>query len=78
VRGEKIDEAVRLAETAARDRDDIFTNDALAWAYFRAGRIDDASRASARAMRTGTRDRELRRRAATIADAAAAAHQAAR
>jgi tetratricopeptide (TPR) repeat protein len=78
VRGEKIDEAVRLAETAARDRDDIFTNDALAWSYFRAGRIEEAARASARALRTGTQDRELRQRARTIASAAAVAHQAAR
>jgi len=75
--GKKIDEAVRLAETAARDRDDIFTNDALAWAYFRAGRIEDAARASARALRTGTQDRELRQRARAIATAAAP-HQAAR
>jgi len=78
MRGEKIDEAVRLAETAARDRDDIFTNDALAWAYFRAGRIEEAARVSARALRTGTQDRELRQRARAIAAAAVVAHQAAR
>jgi len=70
-RGDKIDEAVRLAESAARERDDIFTNDALAWAYFRAGRLEDAVRASARALRTGTADRDLRARAAAIAQAAA-------
>jgi tetratricopeptide (TPR) repeat protein len=66
---EKIDEAVRLAETAARERNDIFTNDALAWAYFKAGRLEDAARASARALRTGTVDRDLRARAAVIAHA---------
>jgi tetratricopeptide (TPR) repeat protein len=55
-RGRKVEEAVRLAETAAATRHDIFTEDALAWAYFKAGRDDDAKQAIARALRTGSRD----------------------
>ena len=58
-RGDKIDEAVRVAEQAAAGRHDIFTNDALAWAYFKAGRLADAKKAIASALRTGTRDRDI-------------------
>lgn len=58
-RGRKIDEAVQLAETAAATRHDIFTEDALAWVYFKAGRHDDATRAMAQAVRTGTHDRDI-------------------
>ena len=47
-------EAVRLAREAARDRDDIFTNDALAWSLYRTGAFDEAWAASERARRTGT------------------------
>jgi tetratricopeptide (TPR) repeat protein len=66
----KIDEAVALAEQAAADRDDIFTDDALAWAYYKAGRLSDAKAAIARALRTGTRDRDIRAHAASISHAA--------
>ena len=59
-------QAVAIAEQAANDRHDIFTEDALAWAYFRAGRLADATRLSARALRTGTRDRALLYLAAAI------------
>ena len=58
-RGRKLDEAVTLAESAAAVRHDIFTDDALAWAYFKAGRHDDAMRTMAQALRTGTRDRDI-------------------
>src|SRR5262249_53384675 len=60
------DEAVRLAETAAADRHDIFTDDALAWAYFKAGRVQDADAAMRRALRTGSKDQTIRRHAAAI------------
>lgn len=63
-------EAVRLAELAHAQRRDIFTEDALAWAYFKAGRVDDAAAAMARARRTGSRDRRLLVHAALIAKAA--------
>jgi len=60
------DEAVRLAEAAARDRHDIFTDDALAWAYFKSGRVQDAAAAMRRALRTGTKDQTIRAHAAAI------------
>ena len=50
------DEAVRIAESAVAVRHDIFTEDALGWALFKAGRIAEARAASARARRTGSRD----------------------
>jgi tetratricopeptide (TPR) repeat protein len=64
--GRRIDEAVKIAEDAAADRHDIFTEDALAWAYFKAGRIDKAQAAIARARRTGTRDRNIVMHASAI------------
>jgi len=48
--------AVQLAEEAAGKRRDIYTMDGLAWSYFKAGRTDQARRASEAALRTGTRD----------------------
>ena len=67
----KLDEAVLIAERAASERHDIFTQDALAWAYFQSGRIDDARRTMALALRTGSRDADLRRHAAAISKAGA-------
>jgi tetratricopeptide (TPR) repeat protein len=58
-RGVRTREAVQLAEEAARNRKDIFTMDALAWAYYRAGRFADAETASRQARRTGTVDRRI-------------------
>jgi tetratricopeptide (TPR) repeat protein len=66
-RGAKVDEAVGIAERASAERDDIFTNDALAWAYFKANRIGDARRAIARALRTGAKDRAILAHAEAIA-----------
>jgi tetratricopeptide (TPR) repeat protein len=63
-------EAVRIAEQAATAREDIFTDDALAWAYFRSGDLAKARAASDRARRTGTHDREILYHAAAIAMAA--------
>jgi hypothetical protein len=40
-------------------RHDIFTEDALAWALFKAGHIAEARAASARARRTGSRDTRI-------------------
>ena len=68
-RGRRLDQAVQLAERAAADRSDIFTADALAWAYFKAGRLDDAQAAITRALRTGSRDRSIRQHANAIAAA---------
>ena len=62
----RVEEAVEAAESAARTRDDIFTDDALAWAYFKSGRMADAERLAERAMRTGTRDRDVLAHVAAI------------
>lgn len=66
-RGRGASEAVSLAERAARDRADIHTMDALAWAYFRAGRVEAAAAAMRQALRTGTRDPRIRCHASAIA-----------
>lgn len=72
----KGDQAVEVAEAAAAERHDIFTEDALAWAYFKSGRLDEANKAMALALRTGTRDRDIRSHAEAIA--ATASRMAAR
>jgi tetratricopeptide (TPR) repeat protein len=66
----KADAAVLVAEQAAGVRQDIFTDDALAWAYFKTGRLEDARRAIKRALRTGTQDRDIRLHAEAIMTAA--------
>jgi len=65
-RDRKLADAVTIAEAVAATRDDIFTEDALAWAYYKVGRIEDAFAASQRALRTGTRDERLRSHAEQI------------
>ncbi len=62
----KLTEAVQIAEAVAATRQDIFTEDALAWAYYKVGRLDDAVAASRRAVRTGTRDERILSHAARI------------
>lgn len=69
----KLPDAVRIAEAVAAVRDDVFTNDALAWSYYKAGRLDDARVASERALRTGTRDAAILAHAAAIRRVAAPA-----
>lgn len=69
-RGRNLDEAIVLAEQASAGRHDIFTEDALAWAYFKAGRTRDAVTAAKQALRTGTRDRQILYHAAAIMNAA--------
>jgi len=68
-RGRKLPVAVAIAEAVAAKRADIFTEDALAWAYYKAGRITEAAAASQRALRTGTRDERILAHAAQIAAA---------
>jgi tetratricopeptide (TPR) repeat protein len=68
-RDRHVHEAVRLAERAASEREDVHTMDALAWAYFKGGRTADASTAIRRALRTGTVDPHIRCHAAVIAEA---------
>ena len=68
-RGLKPAEAVVLAERGARHRSDIHTLDALAIAYFRAGRIVEARAASVQARRLGTGDRRILYHGALIEEA---------
>ena len=62
----KLDQAVRIAEAVAATRHDIFTDDALAWVYFKAGRVKEAREALKRATRTGSRDARIRSHEAAI------------
>lgn len=68
-RGRSLEEAVRLAEEQSAIRRDVHTMDALAWAYFRVGRLDEAWEASTLARRTGSRDRTVLYHAGAIAHA---------
>ena len=70
-RGQKLNEAVTLAESAVATRHDIFTEDALAWSYFKSGRLQDAVAAIKQAQRTGSRDGSILRHAAAIQQALA-------
>ena len=69
-RGRRLDEAIAMGEKARIERNDIFTADALAWAYFQTGRIAKAKTLIDLALRTGSRDRVIRAHAAAIAQAA--------
>jgi tetratricopeptide (TPR) repeat protein len=66
-RGRNIPEAIALAERAAHERQDVVTMDALAWSYFRAGRVADAASAIQRATRLGTVDPRIRCHESAIA-----------
>lgn len=61
--------ALDLAEAAYRTRQTVRTSDALAWAYHRAGRDEDAKRLSAEALRLGSKDPLLLYHAGVIASA---------
>jgi tetratricopeptide (TPR) repeat protein len=52
----KLDEALALAHKEFEVRHDIYTWDALAWALYKNGKYQEASDASERALRPGTRD----------------------
>jgi tetratricopeptide (TPR) repeat protein len=58
--------ALQVAQAVAAMRHDIFTEDALAWALFENGRLDEARAMSARALRTGTRDERILAHAAVL------------
>jgi tetratricopeptide (TPR) repeat protein len=51
--------AVELALAERQTRDDQYTEDVVAWALYRAGRLPEALEASARATKLGTRDARL-------------------
>ncbi|MGE3273591.1 MAG: tetratricopeptide repeat protein [Vicinamibacterales bacterium] len=69
-RDRDVPEALALARDAAGRRRDIQTMDALAWAAFKAGHLEEAVAAAAAAVRTGTRDPRLLTHAAAIYAAA--------
>jgi tetratricopeptide (TPR) repeat protein len=66
-RGEDPATAVRLGEAEMRQRQDIFTQDALAWALTSAGRVDEARPHMKLALAEGTEDGRLFFHAAVIA-----------
>jgi tetratricopeptide (TPR) repeat protein len=57
--GLKLDEALTLAQRERSARADIFTCDALAWAFYKKGRLPEAQAAIKEAMRLGTRDARI-------------------
>ena len=73
-RDRKLSDAVKIAEAVATTRHDLFTEDALAWAYYKAGRLEEARVASQRALRTGTRDATILSHAAQIRRAQLSTH----
>lgn len=58
-KGREPAEALRLAREEFEKRKDVFTEDAVAWALFRAGELKEAKAAITRARRLGTRDARL-------------------
>ncbi|HXC69320.1 MAG TPA: tetratricopeptide repeat protein [Pyrinomonadaceae bacterium] len=61
-----LEQALTLASREYENRKDIFTCDSLAWALFKNGRIGDAKKLMAEALRTGTKDPRLTRHAGII------------
>jgi len=61
------EQAVHLLEAERSTRGGIYVDDAYAWALYRAGRFDEARRASAQALRLGTHDARLLFHAGAIA-----------
>ncbi len=55
----EVEEALRLARAEYEVRKDITSEDALAWAYYRAGRIAEAKASILKARRLGTPDARL-------------------
>jgi tetratricopeptide (TPR) repeat protein len=53
------EEALALAQRELATRDDVYTEDTLAWALYRAGRASEARLASDKAMALGTPDARL-------------------
>ena len=65
-RDRDVTRAVEIAKAAASIRQDIFTEDALAWSLFKAGQHTEALTTIQRALRTGSRDSRLLAHAAAI------------
>jgi tetratricopeptide (TPR) repeat protein len=65
-----LDEALRLLEAEKKTRDDLYTEDALAWTFYRKGRLAEARTASEAALSLGTKDARLLYHAGAIKIAA--------
>ncbi len=65
--GERLDDAYRIARRELTVRDDVFTDDTLAWAAAMDGRWAEARARSRRAVRLGTENALLQYHAAVIA-----------
>ena len=62
--------ALRLARAELNERKDVFTHDAIAWAEFASGHIEEAQAAARLALAEGTQDPRLLYHAGSIASAA--------
>jgi tetratricopeptide (TPR) repeat protein len=69
-RRENVAKALELATAELESRQDIFTHDAVAWAHFASGRIDEARQHMQQALAEGTEDARLFYHAGAIAAAA--------
>jgi tetratricopeptide (TPR) repeat protein len=58
-KGRDVEEALTVLARERAVRRDVYTEDAWAWALYRAGRLDEAKAASDRAVRLGTPDPSL-------------------
>ena len=58
-RGDDPERAVQLAEQEVKNRQDVFTHDALAWALFASGRTTEAREEIDKALAEGTKDARL-------------------
>jgi tetratricopeptide (TPR) repeat protein len=58
-RGEKLEHAIQLAQQELTNRGDVFTHDALAWAFAVAGRTTEAQPHAEQALSEGTVDARL-------------------
>ena len=61
-------EALDLAQKELEVRHDVYTWDALAWAFYKKGRLTEAAEASEKALKFGTRDSLLLFHAAMISE----------
>lgn len=59
-------ESLRLASTEYESRKDIFTCEALAWAFYKNGRVAEAKSLIKEALRTGSKDQRINDHAAII------------
>jgi tetratricopeptide (TPR) repeat protein len=66
-RNHDVERAVRLAQQELANRQDVFTHDALAWAFAAAGRLTEAQQQITLALAEGTADSRLYLHAGVIA-----------